>query len=88
MPAPPRTDVAAQRGGWSQVGEVVKVVQATIPNQKGVPVVREWMAARFAGSELRVAGVNPFEVAVERLQLNRLAYTNSSAPFPEHLRKQ
>jgi hypothetical protein len=69
-------------------GEVVMVFQGTIPNQKGVPVVQEWVAVRFAGSGLRVAGVEPFEAVAERLQLGRRAYANPSAPIPDHLAKQ
>ncbi len=69
-------------------GEVVMVFQGTIPNQKGVPVVQEWVAVRFAGSGLKVAGVEPFEAVAERLQLGRKPYANPDAPIPDHLAKQ
>jgi superfamily II DNA or RNA helicase len=69
-------------------GEVVMVFQGTIPNQKGVPVVQEWVAVRFAGSGLKVAGVEPFEGVAERLQLGRKTYANANAPIPTHLASQ
>ena len=69
-------------------GEVVMVFQGTIPNQKGVPVVQEWVAVRFAGSGLKVAGVEPFAAVAERLQLGHKTYANPNAPIPEHLQKQ
>ncbi len=69
-------------------GEAVMVFQGTIPNQKGVPVVQEWVAVRFAGSGLKVAGVEPFQAVAERLQLGRQDYANPQAPIPGHLREQ
>jgi superfamily II DNA or RNA helicase len=69
-------------------GEVVMVFQGTIPNQKGVPVVQEWVAVRFAGSGLKVAGVEPFEAVAERLQLGRKPYANPDAAVPAHLAQQ
>jgi hypothetical protein len=69
-------------------GEVVMVLQGTIPNQKGVPVVQEWVAVRFAGTGLNVAAVEPFEAVAERLQLGRKPYANPNGAIPEHLRKQ
>jgi superfamily II DNA or RNA helicase len=69
-------------------GEVVMVFQGTIPNQKGAPVVQEWVAVRFAGSGLKVAGVEPFEAVAERLQLGRRPHANPNAPIPDHLGKQ
>jgi len=69
-------------------GEVVMVFQGTIPNQKGVPVVQEWVAVRFAGSGLNVVAVEPFEAVAERLQLGRKPYANPNAPIPIHLPKQ
>ncbi len=71
-----------------EAGEVVMVFQGTIPNQKGVPVVQEWVAVRFAGSGLKVAGVEPFQEVSERLQLGRKAYANPQAQIPPHLRAQ
>jgi superfamily II DNA or RNA helicase len=69
-------------------GEVVMVFQGTIPNQKGVPVVQEWVAVRFAGSGLKVEGVEPFEAVAERLQLGRRPYANPNAAVPTHLAQQ
>ena len=69
-------------------GEVVMVLQGTIPNQKGVPVVQEWVAVRFLGSGLKVAEVMPFRAVAERLQLGRKIYANTSAPIPESLKQQ
>ena len=69
-------------------GEVVMVLQGTIPNQKGMPVVQEWVAVRFAGSGLNVAAVEPFEAVAERLQLGREVYANTNAAIPLHLRQQ
>ncbi|MEA5416001.1 DEAD/DEAH box helicase [Synechococcus sp. BA-132 BA5] len=71
-----------------EAGEVVMVFQGTIPNQKGVPVVQEWVAVRFAGSGLKVAGVESFQGVAERLQLGRKAYANPQAAIPPHLRAQ
>ena len=69
-------------------GEVVMVFQGTIPNQKGVPVVQEWVAVRFAGTGLNVEAVEPFEAVAERLQLGRKPYANPNAAIPIHLPKQ
>ena len=69
-------------------GEVVMVFQGTIPNQKGVPVVQEWVAVRFAGSGLNVVAVEPFETVAERLELGRKTYANTNAPIPGHLKEQ
>lgn len=69
-------------------GEVVMLFQGTIPNQKGMPVVQEWVAVRFAGSGLNVTAVEPFEAVAERLQLGHKPYANPQAPIPPHLRDQ
>ena len=69
-------------------GEAVMVLQGTIPNQKGMPVVQEWVAVRFAGSGLKVASVEPFVAVADRLQLGRKAYANPSAPIPDSLNQQ
>ena len=69
-------------------GEVVMVFQGTIPNQKGVPVVQEWVAVRFSGMGLNVVDVEPFEAVAERLELGRRPYANPNHAIPEHLRKQ
>jgi superfamily II DNA/RNA helicase len=69
-------------------GEVVMVLQGTIPNQKGMPVVQEWVAVRFLGSGLRVAGVEAFADVAERLQLGRKPYANAGAAIPESLKQQ
>jgi hypothetical protein len=68
-------------------GEVVMVFQGTIPNQKGVPVVQEWVAVRFAGTGLNVVEVEPFEAVAERLELVRRPCANSNDVIPDHLRK-
>lgn len=47
------------------------VFQGTIPNQKGVPVVQEWVAVRFTGTGLNVVAVEPFEAVAQRLQLGQ-----------------
>jgi hypothetical protein len=64
------------------------VFQGTIPNQKGVPVVQEWVAVRFGGSGLNVLAIEPFETVAERLQLGRRPYANPNASIPPHLRAQ
>ncbi|MFS6818122.1 hypothetical protein AAF134_01725 [Synechococcus lacustris Tous-12m] len=69
-------------------GAVVMVLQGTIPNQKGMPVVQEWVAVRFAGSGLNVVAVEPFAAVAEQLQLGRKAYANPNAAIPLHLRQQ
>ena len=70
-------------------GAVVMVFQGTIPNQKGVPVVQEWVAVRFAGTGLRVVAVEPFEAVATRLQLGSRDLANISGEEPpEDLAKQ
>jgi hypothetical protein len=69
-------------------GDVVMVFQGTIPNQKGVPVVQEWVTVRFSGSGLKVVAVEPFETVAKRLELGGKAYANTNAPIPGHLRDQ
>lgn len=69
-------------------GESVMVLQGTIPNLRGVPVVQEWVAVSFAGFGLKVAGVEPFAALAERLQLGRKAYANPQAAVPLSLRDQ
>ncbi len=64
------------------------VLQGTIPNQKGMPVVQEWVAVRFMGSGLKVEAVEPFEAVAERLQLGRKAYANPDAGMPLSLKQQ
>ena len=71
-----------------EAGEVVMVLQGTIPNRKGIPVVQEWVAVRFLGSGLKVAGVEPFQAVAERLQLGRKAYANPIASIPDSLNQQ
>lgn len=71
-----------------EAGEVVMVLQGTIPNRKGMPVVQEWVAVRFLGSGLKVAGVEPFQAVAERLQLGRKAYANPIAAIPDSLKQQ
>jgi superfamily II DNA or RNA helicase len=70
-------------------GAVLMVFQGTIPNQKGVPVVQEWVAVRFAGTGLKVMAVEPFEAVAKRLQLGSRDLANISGEEPpEHLAKQ
>jgi hypothetical protein len=77
-----------QLGDGLEPGAVVMVFQGTIPNQKGVAVVQEWVAVRFSGAGLNVVAVEPFEGVAQRLQLGRKAYANPKAAIPPHLRKQ
>ena len=77
-----------QLGEGLEPGEVVMVLQGTIPNQKGMPVVQEWVAVRFMGSGLRVSAVEPFADVAERLQLGRKPYANAHAEIPESLKQQ
>ena len=69
-------------------GEVVMVLQGTITNRRGVPVVQEWVAVRFAGAGLRVEGVEPFAAVAERLGLGRRPLANRGAAIPESLKAQ
>jgi superfamily II DNA or RNA helicase len=69
-------------------GQTVMVLQGTIPNLRGVPVVQEWVAVSFAGSGLKEVAVEPFAVVAERLQLGRKAYANPQAAVPLSLRDQ
>ncbi len=70
-------------------GAVVMVFQGTIPNQKGVPVVQEWVAVRFAGTGLKVVAVEPFEAVATRLELGGRDLANISGEKPPaHLDEQ
>jgi len=70
-------------------GAVVMVFQGTIPNQKGVPVVQEWVAVRFAGAGLKVVAVEPFEAVATRLELGSRDLANISGEKPPgHLAEQ
>lgn len=71
-----------QLGDGLEPGEVVMVFQGTIPNQKGVPVVQEWVAVRFAGTGLGVLAIEPFETVARRLQLGHRTVANPAAPIP------
>jgi hypothetical protein len=64
------------------------VLQGTIPNQRGVPVVQEWVAVRFAGSGLRVAAVEPFEAVARLLQLGCRSYANPGTAIADSLKQQ
>jgi superfamily II DNA or RNA helicase len=77
-----------QLGDGLEPGEVVMVFQGTIPNQKGVPVVQEWVAVRFAGTGLGVLAIEPCETVARRLQLGHKTYANPAAPIPAHLSQQ
>ena len=69
-------------------GEVVMVLQGTIPNQKGNPVIQEWVAVRFLGSGLRVESVDPFETIAKKLKLGSNLYPNSGGLIPSSLYQQ
>ena len=69
-------------------GEVVMILQGTIPNKKGMPVVQEWVAVHFIGTGLRVASVDSFQAVVERLRLGCKIYANTGKPIPDSLYKQ
>ena len=69
-------------------GEVVMVLQGTIPNQKGNPVIQEWVAVRFLGTGLKVESVDPFVNVAKRLGLGRKTYPNSGGVIPNSLNQQ
>ena len=69
-------------------GEVVMVLQGTIPNQKGNPVIQEWVAVRFLGSGLKVESVDPFETIAKKLKLGSNLYPNSGGLIPNSLYQQ
>ena len=69
-------------------GEVVMVLQGTIPNQKGNPVIQEWVAVRFLGTGLKVESVDPFVNVAKRLGLGRKKYSNSGGVIPNSLNQQ
>ena len=62
--------------------------QGTIPNQKGNPVIQEWVAVRFLGSGLRVESVDPFETIAKKLKLGSNLYPNSGGLIPSSLYQQ
>ena len=66
-------------------GEVVMVLQGTIPNRSGQPVIQEWVGVRFLGTGLKVEAVEPFAQIARRLQLGERAYPNRQLPVPESL---
>ena len=68
--------------------EVVMVLQGTIPNRSGQPVIQEWVGVRFLGSGLKVEGVEPFAAIAERLQLGQRPYPNRQLPVPDSLKLQ
>jgi hypothetical protein len=69
-------------------GEVVMVLQGTIPNRSGQPVIQEWVGVRFLGPGLKVEAVEPFAAIAERLQLGQRDYPNRQLAVPESLRLQ
>lgn len=69
-------------------GEIVMVLQGTIPNQKGNPVIQEWVAVRFLGTGLNVKSVDSFENVAKRLRLGRKKYSNSGGVIPNFLNQQ
>jgi hypothetical protein len=68
--------------------EVVMVLQGTIPNRSGQPVIQEWVGVRFLGPGLKVEAVEPFAAIAERLQLGQRDYPNRQLPVPDSLRLQ
>ncbi len=68
--------------------EVEMVLQGTIPNRKGMPVVQEWVAVRFSGSGLKVEAVEPFQALAERLELGQKPYANPKAEIPPSIKQQ
>ena len=68
--------------------EVVMVLQGTIPNRSGQPVIQEWVGVRFQGSGLKVEAVEPFAQIAKRLQLGERDYPNRQLPVPESLNLQ
>lgn len=68
--------------------EVVMVLQGTIPNRSGQPVIQEWVGVRFLGSGLKVASVEPFTTIAERLQLGQRDYPNRQLAVPDSLKLQ
>jgi hypothetical protein len=77
-----------QLGDGIEPGEVVMMFKGTIPNQKGVPVVQEWLGVRFAGTSLGVLAIERFETLALRLQLGHKSDANPAAPIPTHLSQQ
>ena len=69
-------------------GEVVMVLQGTIPNRSGQPVIQEWVGVLFQGSGLKVEAVEPFALIAKRLQLGERDYPNRQLPVPESLNLQ
>ena len=71
-----------------EIGEVVMVLQGTIPNRSGQPVIQEWVGVRFLGTGLKVEAVEPFAAIAERLQLGQRAIPNRQLVVPESLKLQ
>ncbi|MFN6353889.1 MAG: helicase-related protein, partial [Cyanobacteriota bacterium] len=69
-------------------GEVMMVLQGTIPNRSGQPVVQEWVAVRFLGNGLKVEGVEPFANLAQRLGLGRHDHPNPQHPVADSLKLQ
>jgi hypothetical protein len=69
-------------------GEVVMVLQGTIPNRSGQPVIQEWVGVRFQGKGLKVEAVEPFAQIAKRLELGERAYPNRQLPVPPSLNLQ
>ena len=69
-------------------GEAIMVLQGTIPNEQGTPVVQEWVAVRFLGNGLRVESVEPFQSIAMRLQLGLKTYPNIGGVIPNSLNQQ
>ncbi len=69
-------------------GEVIMVIQGTIPNQKGIPVIQEWVGVRFLGKGLRVETVESLKDIAKRLQLGNKKYANTTGSTPNFLYQQ
>jgi predicted metal-dependent hydrolase len=64
------------------------VLQGTIPNRSGQPVIQEWVGVRFQGKGLKVEAVEPFAQIAKRLELGERAYPNRQLPVPPSLNLQ
>ena len=69
-------------------GEVIMVLQGTIPNQKGIPVVQEWVGVRFLGTGLKAVSVESFQDIAGRLKLGNKKYANAGGQIPNSLFQQ
>ena len=77
-----------QLTGGLEPAEVVMVLQGTIPNRSGHPVIQDWVGVRFLGTGLKVEAVEPFSAIAKRLQLGARDYPNRQQPVPDSLKAQ